>query len=241
MSVTSHTRRSEDLLAQRFVDQDLTATERLELVLRMGHDETFRRRVLALSQISAAAAELRSPLPPHFLDAVMRKIEARPTWRTRLARLAWQPRIVQWNMVGALAAATSVAILSGAVSWLVFAPRSAQPSSSRRSAPTAESATAAPASGQSVLVRLVVLQPDARTVQVAGDFNGWNPTQTSLAQLSSGAWAVTLPLEPGRYKYKFVVDGSMWVDDPFAIEQEDDGFGARNAVIDVREPSGGTL
>ena len=31
----------------------------------------------------------------------------------------------------------------------------------------------------------------------------------------------------------FVVDGQRWMVDPFATEQKDDGFGSRNAVLDV--------
>jgi 1,4-alpha-glucan branching enzyme len=92
-----------------------------------------------------------------------------------------------------------------------------------------------------VLVRLVVVQPGARTVQAAGDFNGWNPGRTPLEPTSNGAWTVTIPLEPGRYEYQFVVDGEQWIADPFAVEQNDDGFGSRNAVIDVRPPSGASL
>jgi 1,4-alpha-glucan branching enzyme len=87
-----------------------------------------------------------------------------------------------------------------------------------------------------VLVRLVVVQPDARMVEAAGDFNGWNPSRTPLEPAANGAWTVTIPLEPGRYEYMFVVDGREWVSDPFAVEQNDDGFGARNAVLDVRAP-----
>jgi 1,4-alpha-glucan branching enzyme len=86
------------------------------------------------------------------------------------------------------------------------------------------------------LVRLVIMQPGATSVQVAGDFNGWNPARTSLEQISDGAWAVTIPLKPGRYAYMFVVDGKQWVADPFAAEQKDDGFGSRNAVLEVRPP-----
>jgi hypothetical protein len=47
---------------------------------------------------------------------------------------------------------------------------------------------------------------------------------------------VTIPLEPGRYEYQFVVDGREWIGDPFASEQNADGFGSRNAVLDVRPP-----
>ena len=39
-----------------------------------------------------------------------------------------------------------------------------------------------------VLVRLVMLQPGARSVQAAGDFNGWDPASTPLEPTTSGAW-----------------------------------------------------
>jgi 1,4-alpha-glucan branching enzyme len=87
---------------------------------------------------------------------------------------------------------------------------------------------------QVVLVRLVVVQPEARTVEAAGDFNGWNPALTPLEQTSNGAWTVTIPLQPGRYEYMYVVDGQRWIVDPFAAEQNDDGFGSQNAVLEVR-------
>ena len=34
----------------------------------------------------------------------------------------------------------------------------------------------------------------------------------------------------------YVVDGRQWIADPFAAEQNEDGFGSRNAVLDVRTP-----
>ena len=55
-----------------------------------------------------------------------------------------------------------------------------------------------------------------------------------LEQTADGAWTVTLPLEPGRYEYSFVVDGNRWIGDPFAVEKSNDGFGSQNAVLDVR-------
>jgi hypothetical protein len=35
----------------------------------------------------------------------------------------------------------------------------------------------------------------------------------------------------------FVVDGRQWIADPFAAEQSDDGFGSRNAVLEVTPPA----
>jgi 1,4-alpha-glucan branching enzyme len=112
----------------------------------------------------------------------------------------------------------------------------------REPAPAPSIAATPPASTTPapVLVRLVVVHPGARTVQAAGDFNGWNPQATPLEPVSNGAWTVTIPLEPGRYEYQFVVDGEQWMADPFAVEQSDDGFGSRNAVLDVR-PAGAAL
>jgi chromosome partitioning protein len=56
--------------------------------------------------------------------------------------------------------------------------------------------------------------PDARAVRLAGDFNRWNPENEPLFDLSGcGLWQKTVPLPPGRYQYKYVVDGN-WVLDP---------------------------
>jgi hypothetical protein len=156
----------------------------------------------------------RTPAPP-----------APSAWQRLLSGL-WQPHTLRWNVAGALAAAAVLLVVVGGV----MSRRSTVPL-----APLAGS-TSATASSEAapVLVRLVVLQPDARSVDVAGDFNGWDPARTPLEQTANGAWAVTIPLQPGRYEYMFVVDGTHWVGDPFAVEDTDDGFGSRNAVLDVR-------
>jgi CubicO group peptidase (beta-lactamase class C family) len=54
---------------------------------------------------------------------------------------------------------------------------------------------------------------DARTVFVAGDFNNWEPWTTRLAR-RGGRWVARVPLAPGTYGYKFVVDDTTWVRDP---------------------------
>ena len=52
----------------------------------------------------------------------------------------------------------------------------------------------------------------AREVFLAGSFNDWNASGTSMTNVD-GVWSVTMPLDPGEYEYKFVVDG-QWVADP---------------------------
>jgi 1,4-alpha-glucan branching enzyme len=53
--------------------------------------------------------------------------------------------------------------------------------------------------------------PNAATVEVAGEFNDWKPQ--AMTKDESGNWSTTVNLEPGQYGYKFVVDGE-WKFDP---------------------------
>ena len=74
--------------------------------------------------------------------------------------------------------------------------------------------------------------PQAKEVSVYGDFDGWKPFGTPLRRQDGGRWQTAIPLKPGRYQYKFTVDGK-WVTDPAARETVADGHGSMNAVIVV--------
>ncbi len=78
------------------------------------------------------------------------------------------------------------------------------------------------------------LAPDAKKVFVAGDFNGWNATDVSLLQKEDGSWIVSVPLAPGTYEYKFIVDDA-WVEDPDNPKKKTDPFGGSNNILLVRE------
>jgi chromosome partitioning protein len=72
----------------------------------------------------------------------------------------------------------------------------------------------------------------AREVLVAGDFNNWNPITPMKANIRPGEWVMKLPLRPGRYRYRFVVDGK-WMTDPHNQYVEANQFGELNNVIEV--------
>ena len=56
--------------------------------------------------------------------------------------------------------------------------------------------------------------PDARDVQIAGDFSDWKPLNSlQVKQGKEGVWRVKLALNPGSYQYKYIVDG-QWKIDP---------------------------
>lgn len=67
-----------------------------------------------------------------------------------------------------------------------------------------------------------------KEVYVAGDFNEWDPKATPLEE-DKGIYKTTINLEPGKYQYKYVVDGK-WVTDENADELVDDGYGGQNSV-----------
>ena len=54
-----------------------------------------------------------------------------------------------------------------------------------------------------------------------------------MIRLADGKWAKELTLPPGRYEYRFVVDG-QWVDDPAAKETLPNPFAGFNAVLIVQ-------
>jgi len=233
-------------LVQRFIDQELTGEERVTLLVRLAREQALREQLLDVERLMLRASRLPRPeVPREFVARVMDDIEPKASLPQPASTKAsdgpglmgrlWQPHTLRWNVAGALVAAGVVLLAVGAI---VARPigTTAGPDST-----TATSAAAAASDPAPVLVRLVVLHPDARTVDLAGDFNGWDPARTPLEQTATGAWTVTIPLEPGRYEYMFVVDGMQWIGDPFAVEHADDGFGSRNAVLDVRPPTEASL
>ena len=74
----------------------------------------------------------------------------------------------------------------------------------------------------------------ATDVRVAGDFNNWSPEQPMRQDPAKpGEWKITLPLRPGRYRYRLVVDGK-WMTDPFNKYVETNQFGELNNVVEVK-------
>lgn len=57
----------------------------------------------------------------------------------------------------------------------------------------------------------IVWPNHANEVFLTGSFNGWNG-QIQMDKSSAGVFVVSLPLYPGKYEIKFVVDGSWRVD-----------------------------
>jgi chromosome partitioning protein len=80
----------------------------------------------------------------------------------------------------------------------------------------------------------VTLYPRAQSVQIAGDFNNWQPGDTPMQKVGqSGVWQTKIKLPQGKYRYRLVVDG-QWQQDPYNERTEINPFGEYNSVLEVK-------
>ncbi|MFQ5593815.1 MAG: S8 family serine peptidase, partial [Anaerolineae bacterium] len=71
-----------------------------------------------------------------------------------------------------------------------------------------------------------------RQVEVVGSWDGWHTPALMAKQIESGIWqADQQPLPPGRYVYKYLLDGERWLDDPSNPHKAPDGSGGLNSVL----------
>jgi hypothetical protein len=89
------------------------------------------------------------------------------------------------------------------------------------------------ASQVNLLRDFVITAGEAKEVYLVGDFNNWAVTPESLLwQKEQGVWEKRLFLEPGRYRYKFLVDG-RWTTDPNNDILEPNPYGGHDSVLDI--------
>jgi hypothetical protein len=167
-----------------------------------------------------AYGERIEPMDPGLDAAVMAAVRRRVRSRRRRG-VAWlmAPRTVRVRPVWAGVLAVAAAL----VLWL--APRAP--------APAVPGTPVARPVSDTVFVRFELAAPQARSVSIAGSFNGWQVGALAMSRSRSGVWSATVPLPVGEHRYEFVVDGTRWVPDPTAHDVVDDGFGGRNSVIVV--------
>ena len=79
-----------------------------------------------------------------------------------------------------------------------------------------------------------IFQPSApcRRVYLAGSFNAWSPDRDRMQRTKDGSFRRRIALDPGRYEYRFVADGS-WQHDPGAESQVPNAHGELNSVVCV--------
>lgn len=72
----------------------------------------------------------------------------------------------------------------------------------------------------------------AKEVRITGDFTRWVEEGIPLKHEGEGTWRTVLPLDPGRYEYRILVDG-QWTDHEEATERLTNPYGSQNCVLKV--------
>jgi len=70
---------------------------------------------------------------------------------------------------------------------------------------------------------------DAKKVRLVGSFNNWNDDGYTMAR-AGDEWIINFYLKPGKYLYKFVVDGKLIID-PVNKLWEQNEYGTGNSVL----------
>jgi anti-sigma factor RsiW len=159
--------------------------------------------------------------PGDFTARVMSGLEGvRHPWWIRAWSFLVRPREIRINLLGALSGSALLALSLLVAVHLFGAGGKAQMDSSQK---------------REYVVRFTYSDPQARHVYVAGSFNNWQTHQLPLVDRTGrGVWVALVPIKPGSYEYMFLVD-EKWVPDTFAQNYKDDGFGRKNAVLNVSE------
>ena len=74
--------------------------------------------------------------------------------------------------------------------------------------------------------------PAAKTVSLVGTFNSWNAQTHLMKKDADGCWRKSIIVVPGRYEYRYIVDGK-WENDPVNINCCPNDYGTYNNVREV--------
>ena len=206
-------------LLNRYVDQELDAESTQTVEEHLKSCSSCREESLKLKQVVSTLNSISPQLAPvTFTQKIMTKIsqeeiQIQSSWMDRIKKQVSIPRL-SLRLIGA--AATVALVMFFAFTFILKTP------------------DISPICSAEVQFSLRINDNKTHTVAIAGDFNNWNPQANILEDPEEdGIWTGTLKLEPGRYEYMFVMDGEKWFPDPNALRYVKDGFGNKNAILEI--------
>ncbi|HER24822.1 MAG TPA: hypothetical protein ENO17_07230 [Candidatus Atribacteria bacterium] len=206
-------------LLNPYIDQVLDAESMQTIEEHLKSCPTCQDEYLKLKEMVASFKLLpQVDAPQDLTQSIMAKIlkeeiKVQTSWIDHLKKQISHPRL-SFRLVGATA--TAVLVVFFAFTFFFNSPDTS------------------PICSAEVKFSLRLNDNQPHTVAIAGDFNNWNPQANILEDPErDGVWTGTLKLEPGRYEYMFVMDGEKWFPDPNALRYVKDGFGNKNAILEI--------
>lgn len=100
----------------------------------------------------------------------------------------------------------------------------------KKSAASGKTATNSQTTAAAPTTEFKLFAPAAQEVFLVGDFCNWQGNDCPMRRLKDGSWKKSLKLDPGRYEYRFVVDGHWWTD-PENPDRQENPYGQDNSVL----------
>lgn len=159
-------------------------------------------------------------------------MEKVPCKKERIQRMTAASRSVILNSMKRL---TSITLTGAAILALCSGCGPSGITVVRPSVATALAAYRGPVATTDGILFACRTKKSADRVFLAGSFNNWQPDDPRYRMERQGdsLWTLTLELDPGRYLYKFVVDGH-WLADEANTNLRPDGYGGTFSVTEAR-------
>ncbi len=214
-----------DALVRKYLDGELNETEALDFLDALASDPELSREVAELEQVVALNATREEvSVSPGFADRVMATIaaQAQPAVPARRRSSNWRG---SWQLAASL-------VLAVGLGYILADGLPGPWRDAEQVAVTVTPGSGGHTSPQVVRLVYATAGSEVKQVGVAGSFNNWDPQNTPM-RLENGVWVAMLMLPADSYEYMFVENNTTWVTDPLAQTTRDDGFGSRNAVLEV--------
>jgi 1,4-alpha-glucan branching enzyme len=82
-------------------------------------------------------------------------------------------------------------------------------------------------------IKFRIYNKSASLIAIVGDFNNWNPEHDLLTKGKNNVWTITKKLQPGKYRYKFIIDGK-WTHDIYNNKNAADNTGGIASLIQIK-------
>ena len=79
-------------------------------------------------------------------------------------------------------------------------------------------------------------EPDSETVSsvnLVSEVDDWDTVARPMTRRKDGSFSTSVTMRPGRYRFRYLVDGQRWVNDHNADDFVDNGHGDVDGVVDV--------
>ncbi len=75
---------------------------------------------------------------------------------------------------------------------------------------------------------------NAQQAHICGEFNNWSGESLPMKRLRDGTFKLGMTLGAGRsYRFRYILDGSRWMNEPEADGYVPNPFGNQNSVIRI--------